>query len=325
MSKQKRALVTGAGGFIGAFLERRLKDEGYWVRSIDIKKHDYRESSADEFLLLDLREPTNCNKALSVRGGFDEVYQLAADRGGAGYMEPGECDMMRNNMLINIHTVTEASKAKVKKYFFASSVCVYRDMNPESPAIKEEDAYPASPDNEYGWEKLYSERMLLAYARRYKFEPRIARFHTTFGPESNWEGGREKAADAISRKVARAKDGGYVEIWGNGKAIRSFTYVDDLVDGIRNLMMSNLDMPVNIGSPEYVTVNQLAKTIIKVSSKKLKLKHVEGPVGVRARNFSNNKIYTTGWRHKFSLEDGISIHFPWVESQVIKKYGKPSK
>ncbi len=316
-------MVCGAGGFIGSHLVKRLKKEGYYIRGADLKKPQYSPTAADDFLLLDLRIRVNCKKALTIPGGFDEVYQLAADRGGAGYMIPGECDMMENNALINIYMISEAVKLpELPEYFFSSSVCVYKDMSVGAPAIKESSAYPANPENEYGWEKLYTERMLSAFSRRFRIPVRIARFHTTYGPETNWEGGREKAADAICRKVALAENGQSVEVWGDGKAVRVFTYIDDLISGIRKLMQSDLKGPTNIGSPQYVTVDELAKTIIRVSGKNLKIKHVSGPVGVHARNFSNQKIYTTGWRSKYSLEDGVKIHYPWVRSQVEKKYFK---
>src|SRR4030065_106857 len=322
MKNQKKALICGAGGFIGNHLVKRLRKESFWIRGVYIKNPEYIKSAANEFLLLDLTLQNNCKKALSVDGGFDVVYQLAADRGGAGYMKPGECRMMRDNALINIYMISEAVKLEKKpKYFFSSSVCVYKDMKIGSKAIKEDDVYPAFPDNEYAWEKLYTERMLTAYGNKYQMPIRIARFHTTYGPEANWEGGREKAADAISRKVALAKDKTFIEIWGNGKAVRSFTYIDDLIEGIRALVKSDIATPTNIGSPQYVTVNELAKTIIKVSGKNLKIKHIKGPVGVESRNFSNKKIYTTGWKAKYSLEEGIKIHYPWVASQVELKYG----
>lgn len=316
----KKALVGGAGGFIGSHLVKRLKKEGYFVRGVDLKKPEYSKSAADEFLLLDLRERENCRQALAVEVGFDEVYQLAADRGGAGYMKPGECDMMENNVLINVYLISEAAKLNKKpKYFFSSSVCVYKDMPLGAKEITEEDVYPAFPDNEYGWEKLYAERMLTAFGERYQLPARIARFHTTYGPEANWEGGREKAADALCRKVALAKDGEEIEVWGDGKAVRVFTFVDDLIEGIRTLMESAIDQPTNIGSDEYVTVDQLTQTIIEVSGKKVEIKHVEGPVGVESRNFSNQRIYSTGWRPKYSLKQGIAIHYPWVKAQVEKK------
>ena len=324
-TKRKKALVTGAGGFVGSHLVKLLKKEGYWVRGVDLKLPEYSPTTANDFSLLDLRVKKNCLQALTVPGGFDEVYQLAADRGGAGYMIPGACNMMKNNALINIYMISEAVKLKKKpKFFFSSSVCVYKDMEIGQSVIKEKDVYPAFPENEYGWEKLYSERMLQVYGQQFNMPIRIARFQTTFGPESNWEGGREKAADAISRKVALAKDGGSVEVWGNGKAVRCFTYIDDLLTGIRTLMNSKIDTPTNLGSGQYVTVDQLAQTIIKVSGKKLKIKHVKGAVGVKARNFSNKQIYTTGWKPKYTLIQGIKIHYPWVAQQVAKKYPLPN-
>lgn len=318
----KKALVCGAGGFIGVHLVRRLKEEGYFVRGVDIKKPDFSESEADEFIVLDLRIRKNCEKALKIKGGFDEVYQLAADRGGAGYMVPKEVEMMHNNVLINTYMVDEAVKAGIKKYFYASSVCVYKDMQIGASAITEEDVYPAMPENEYGWEKLYSERVLLAYARRFGFQARIARFHTTFGPEGTWEGLKPKAADDLNRKAALAPDKGFLEVWGDGEAVRCFTYVDDLVSGIRALVKSDIDKPTNLGSAEYVTVNQLARYVIEASGKDLNIKHIKGPVGVHARNFSNSRIYKTGWRHQWKLKDAIKVHYDWIKSQVDKKYGK---
>jgi nucleoside-diphosphate-sugar epimerase len=322
----KRAIVCGAGGFVGTHLVRHLKREGYWVRGVDLKKPEYSATSADEFLLLDLRERKNAQKALQINGGVDEVYQLAADRGGIGYMVPFETEMMESNALINIYLISEAVKLmKLPKYFFSSSVCVYKDMSKKSSVITEDDVYPAYPDNEYGWEKLYSERLISAFSRKYKIPVRIARFHTTYGPESNWEGGREKAADALCRKAALANNGGVLEVWGDGKQIRSFTYIDDLISGIRHLMKSDIDTPTNIGSPEYVEVDQLAKAVIAASGKNLKIKHVKGPVGVESRNFSNKKIESTGWKSKFTLKQGVEIHYKWVSEQAWKKYGNPEE
>jgi len=316
----KKALVTGAGGFVGSYLVRSLKKEGYWVRGVDIKKPEFSNTEADEFLQLDLRIQRNCRKALSPKGTFDEVYHLAADRGGMGYIVSAETDIMRNNALIDAHTISESALIGIPKFFYSSSVCVYRDMKADEPELSEKDAYPAMPDNEYGWEKLYAERMTQAYAKKFGMDIRIARFHTTYGPESSWEVMRSKAPDALCRKAILARDGGELEVWGDGKAIRSFTYIDDIVDGIRKLVDSNIDTPTNIGSDEYVSIDELAKTIIKVSDKSLKIKHVEGEVGVASRNFSKKKIYSTGWRSKFSLKQGISILYSWMDKQVKKHH-----
>ncbi|MBI2464903.1 NAD-dependent epimerase/dehydratase family protein [Candidatus Shapirobacteria bacterium] len=316
----KTALVCGAGGFIGTHLVNQLKKEGYWVRGVDIQKSDFFPSSADEFLLLDLSVRQNCQTALSYKDGFDEVYQLAADRGGVGYMIPKECEMMSNNVLINTYMVDESVKAHVKKYFYSSSVCVYRDMEIGDPMIKEEDVYPALPDNEYGWEKLYSERVALAYARRYGLNVRIARFHTTYGPYANWEGLKPKAADDLCRKAALAPEGGSLPVWGDGQAVRVFTYIEDLISAIRELVKSDITEPTNLGSDEYVTVNELAQAVILASGKTLTIEHVDGPVGVKSRGFSNARIYTTGWRPKWKLIDGIKVHYDWIKSQVDQKY-----
>jgi nucleoside-diphosphate-sugar epimerase len=316
----KKALVCGDGGFIGTHLVRRLKKEGYFVSGVDIKKPDFSKTEANEFKLLDLRLKENCQKALKINGGFDEVYQLAADRGGAGYMIPKETEMMYSNVLINAYMIDEAVKAKVKKYFFSSSVCVYKDMEVGAKVIKENDVYPAMPENEYGWEKLYSERLILAYARKYKIKARIARFHTTFGPEGTWEGLKPKAADDLCRKAAMAKNNGYLEVWGDGKAVRCFTYIEDLLNGIRSLMKSNINTPTNLGSNEYVEVNKLAEYVISASGKNLKIKHTKGAVGVKARNFSDKLIKSTGWKAKWKLKDAIKIHYDWVKGQVDNKY-----
>jgi nucleoside-diphosphate-sugar epimerase len=315
----KRALVCGAGGFIGGHLVKRLKQEGYWVRGVDIKEHEFAQTAADEFLLLDLREEENCQAALSLGDGtFDEVYQLAADMGGMGFIHTAECEIMHNSVLINVHMTHHAANLGVPRYFFSSSVCVYRDMVVGEPEMTEADAIPAHPDNEYGWEKLYSERVAMAYGRHYPMQVRIARFQNCYGPEGTWTGGREKAPAAISRKVAEVEDGGTIEVWGDGTAVRSYTYVDDMVDGIYMLMQSDLEGAVNIGCPQYVSVNELVDMVAKVAGKKINVKHVEGPVGVQSRNFSNARIYSTGWQAKFFLEDGIARTYPWVEEQVRK-------
>ena len=313
----KKALVCGAGGFIGGHLVKKLKKEGYWVRGVDIKAHEFAPTAADEFLLLDLREPGNCKAALSLGDGtFDQVYQLAADMGGMGFIHSAECDIMHNSALINIHMIDTATKMEVPRYFFSSSVCVYRDMQPGEPEMTEAEAIPANPDNEYGWEKLYAERMAQAYARNYGIVVRIARFQNCYGPKGTWTGGREKAPAAICRKVAEAEDGGTIEVWGSGSAIRSYTYVDDMVEGIYILMQSDLEGAVNIGCPQYVTVDELVATVIEASGKKINIKHVNGPVGVQSRNFSNERIYSLGWEAKVFLKDGILLTYPWIEAQV---------
>ena len=315
----KKALVCGAGGFIGGHLVKRLKKDGYWVRGVDIKTHEFSKSKADEFFLSDLRIKENCAKALKISGGFDEVYQLAADMGGMGFIHSAECEIMHNSSLINNYMIDEAVQTDARKYFFSSSVCVYRDMDFGEPEMTEEQAYPAQPDNEYGWEKLFAERVLLAYSRKYKMKVRIARFQNCYGPEGTWKGGREKAPAAICRKIAEASYGGEIEVWGNGTAVRSYTYIDDMVDGIRRLMNSEIDKPTNIGNPEYVSVDELVKTVAKVAGKKIRIKHVEGPVGVKSRNFSNARIYTTGWRAKYPLAKGIKLTYCWIEEQVKKQ------
>lgn len=315
----KRALVCGAGGFIGGHLVKKLKREGYWVRGVDIKRHEWSPDAADEFLLLDLRQEENCRRALTLPdGAFDEVYQLAADMGGMGFIHSAECEIMHNSALINIHMIHTATEMGVPRYFFSSSVCVYRDMQPGEPEMAEDEAIPAHPDNEYGWEKLYAERMAMAYARNRGIQVRIARFQNCYGPEGTWRGGREKAPAAICRKVAEAEDGGTIEVWGDGTAVRSYTYVDDMVDGIYLLMQSDLQGAVNIGCPEYVTVDELVHTVMEVAGKKVHIKHVDGPVGVHSRNFSNARIYSLGWRAKYFLKDGIARTYPWIEEQVRK-------
>jgi len=313
----KKALVCGAGGFIGGHLVKKLKREGYRVRGVDIKPHDFSPSAADDFLLLDLREPESCKAALTLEGGgFDEVYQLAADMGGMGFISSAECEIMHNSALINIHMSHAASEMEVPRYFFSSSVCVYRDMQPGEPEMSEDEAIPAHPDNEYGWEKLYSERVAMAYARNRGMTVRIARFQNCYGPEGTWRGGREKAPAAICRKVAEAEDGGTIEVWGDGSAIRSYTYVDDMVDGIFLLTQSDLEGPTNIGCPQYVTVDELVATVTEVSGKKINIKHIPGPVGVQSRNFSNARIYSLGWKANHYLKDGITRTYPWIEEQI---------
>jgi nucleoside-diphosphate-sugar epimerase len=319
----KKALVCGAGGFIGGHLVKKLKKEGYWVRGVDQKKHEFAPTAADEFLVLDLREEANCKQALTLEDGkLDEVYQLAADMGGMGFIHSAECEIMHNSVLINIHMTHQAALMGVPRYFFSSSVCVYRDMKPGEPEMTEAEAIPAKPDNEYGWEKLYSERTAMAYGRHYGMAVRIARFQNCYGAEGTWTGGREKAPAALCRKVAETEAGGSVDVWGDGTAVRSYTHVDDMVRGIYMLMHADLEGAVNIGCPQYVTVDELARIVAKVAGKDIHIKHVKGPVGVQSRNFSNARIYSTGWKAEVFLEEGIRRTYPWVAEQVRKARGK---
>jgi nucleoside-diphosphate-sugar epimerase len=314
-----RALVCGAGGFIGGHLVKKLKSEGYWVRGVDIKPHEFCALPADEFLLLDLRESKQAKAAVALPDGtFDEVYQLAADMGGMGFISVAECEIMRNNGQINSNMIHAAAHAGVSRYFFSSSVCIYRDMQLGEPEMSEDGAYPAQPHNEYGWEKLYAERMAMTYARHFPIKVRIARFQNTYGPYGTWTGGREKAPAAICRKVAEAEDGGVIEVWGDGTAVRSYTYVSDLVDGIYRLMHSELEGACNIGCPQYVTVDELVHTVAEVAGKTIHIRHVEGPVGVQSRNFSNERICSTGWQPRVFLRDGLGLTYPWIEMQVRK-------
>jgi len=319
----KTALVCGAGGFIGSHLVKRLKSEGYWVRGVDIKRPEFSRSAADEFKVLDLREAKNCVKAVTLETGVvDEVYQLAADMGGMGFIHSAECDIMHNSVLINVHMTHAAATKGVKRYFYSSSVCVYRDMKHGEPEMTEAQAVPANPDNEYGWEKLYSERMAMAYGRKFGMPVRIARFQNCYGPEGTWRGGREKAPAAISRKVAEANDGDTIDIWGDGSAVRSYTYVDDMVDGIFRLMHSDLEGAVNIGCPHYYSVKDLVEIVAAVAHKTIQAKTVPGPVGVQSRNFSNARIYSIGWQSRFDLKDGIALTYPWIKKQVKKAAAK---
>ncbi len=312
----KHAVVCGAGGFVGGHLTRRLKAAGYWVRGVDIKEHEFAPTAADEFVRLDLRDRDACVAALAVDAGVDEVYQLAADMGGMGFIHSAECEIMRNNALINLNMIDAAVSASASRYFFSSSVCVYRDMEPDEPEMDESGAYPAWPDNEYGWEKLYAERVAEAYGRRHGIAVRIARFQNCYGPEGTWTGGREKAPAAICRKVAMAQDGGKIEVWGNGSAVRSYTFVDDMVEGIYQLVQSDLEGPVNIGSSEYVTVDELVEVVAAAAGKDIRIRHIEGPVGVQSRNFSHKRIESLGWGTRFSLAHGIARTYPWIEQQV---------
>jgi GDP-D-mannose 3', 5'-epimerase len=308
-------VITGAGGFIGGHLVAALREQGARVRAVDIKPVSewYQVFDDVENVVADLKLRPQCDR---VSEGAAEVFQLAADMGGMGFISFAECEIMRNNALINGNMIHTAAALGVPRYCFSSSVCVYRDMAPGEAELMEDEAYPAQPDNEYGWEKLYAERVAMAYARRYGLAVRIARFQNCYGPDGTWTGGREKAPAAICRKVAEVEDRSAIEVWGDGSAIRSYTYVDDMVDGIYRLMQSGLEGPVNIGSPEYVTVAQLVDVVARVAGKTVAVRYVPGPVGVRSRNFSNARIESLGWRSRFSLEAGIGRTYPWVAEQV---------
>jgi len=316
----KKALVLGAGGFIGSHLVKKLKSEGFWVKGADLKYPEFSTTMADEFIIGDLRDQLNCNKVLD--SYFDEVYQLAADMGGAGYIFTGENDanVMHNSALININIVERAIKHKVGKIFYSSSACVYPEFNqldPDNPNCAENTAYPAQPDSEYGWEKLFSERLYFSFHRNYNLQVRVARFHNIFGPEGTWTGGKEKAPAAMSRKVAEVPNGGEIEVWGDGKQTRSFLYIDECLDGIRRLMDSNFIGPVNIGSEEMISINNLAKMVIDISGKKVTIKNISGPLGVRGRNSDNNLIKERlNWAPKLSLRTGMEKTYQWILSQI---------
>lgn len=317
----KTALVCGAGGFIGSHLVKRLKKEGYWVRGVDLKFPPFEKTESDDFVICDLREQDIVRRV--VDRGFDEVYQLAADMGGAGFVFTGEndADIMHNSALINLNILEACWKRNVKKIFYSSSACIYPEYNqldPDNPKTSEDSAYPANPDSEYGWEKLFSERMYLAFHRNYGLDVRIARFHNIFGPEGSWNDGREKAPSAFCRKVAITEDGGEIEMWGDGKQTRSFLYIDECLEGVRRLVDSpNFHGPVNIGSDEIVSINQLAEYVMNIAGKKLKIKHIPGPLGVRGRNSDNRLIKEKlGWEPNYSLKKGLELTYTWIKKQV---------
>ena len=320
MTRQKRALVCGAGGFIGGHLVKRLKADGYWVRGVDLKKHEFSPIQADDFVVGDLRDPVVVRDV--VDDHLDEVYQLAADMGGAGFVFVGDNDsaIMHNSAMINLNIAEECRLKQAGKIFYSSSACIYPERNqldPDNPNCAEDSAYPADPDSEYGWEKLFSERLYMSYVRNHGMEIHVARFHNIFGPEGSWNDGREKAPAAMCRKVAETPDGGVMEMWGDGKQTRSFLYVDECLEGVLRFMRSDFLGPVNIGSEEMVTINQLAEMAMRIAGKTLEIKHIEGPLGVRGRNSDNRLIERRlGWKPTQPLEKGLEKTYTWIKKQV---------
>lgn len=318
----KKALVCGAGGFIGGHLVNRLKSEGYWVRGVDLKENEYGNNAADEFIMGDLRDPGFTN---SVVKGIDEVYQLAADMGGAGYIFTGfhDADVMHNSAMCNLNVLEAMKLNNVKKVFYSSSACIYPEYNqldPDNPNCEESSAYPAAPDSEYGWEKLFSERLYFSYSRNYGFDVKVARFHNIFGPYGTWKGGKEKSPAALCRKAAESANGSSIEVWGDGKQTRSFLYIDECLDGIRKLMESDFAGPVNIGSEEMVSINDFAKMAISISGKTLSINNIEGPTGVRGRKSDNNLIREKlGWAPSMPLRDGMERTYNWINEQVLSE------
>lgn len=316
----RKALVCGGGGFIGSHLVKRLKGEGCWVRAVDLRYPEFSKSRADDFVIGDLRDGGFCRYVIDQH--FDEVFQLAADMGGAGFVFTGEndADIMHNSALINLNILEACIKRNAPRIFYSSSACIYPEYNqqdPDNPICVEDSAYPASPDSEYGWEKLFSERLYLAFQRNYGIEVRIARYHNIFGPEGTWCGGREKAPAALCRKVAEARDGEYLEIWGDGKQTRSFLFVDECLEGTLQLMRSNWSGPVNIGSEEMITIDELASMIMRIAGKNLRRRYVPGPQGVRGRKSDNQLISEKlGWKPAQPLKAGLRETYAWIASQV---------
>lgn len=321
----RRALVCGAGGFIGSHLVKRLKQEGFWVRGLDLKFPEFSETVADDFVVCDLRDQQHVRELVDVK--FDEVYQLAADMGGAGYIFTGENDanVMHNSATINLNLLEACRKRAIKRVFYSSSACIYPAYNqedPENPRCAEDSAYPAAPDSEYGWEKLFSERLYLAYNRNHGMQCRVARYHNIFGPEGTWNNGKEKAPAAVCRKVAMARDGDEIEIWGDGQQTRSFLYIDECLEGTVRLTRSTFEGPVNIGSEEMVSINHLAHLVSGIAGKQLSLRHIPGPLGVRGRNSDNHLIRDRlGWAPSKPLRTGLKRTYEWVDQQVLRLRG----